>query len=154
MAEAIMASLVVGFLVVAALNAAGSSGLAQYRASERVTARFLADGLMAEIVALSYEDPRGTILWGREVGETAISKANYNDVDDYDDWQESPPQDRSGSALAELTGWKRTVDVDWVNPTNVGDVSLIETGAKRIRVTVLHNNNVVARRTAIRTKAP
>ncbi|MGE5607765.1 MAG: type IV pilus modification PilV family protein [Bacillota bacterium] len=154
MAEAVMASAIIAFLVVAALNAAGASGLAQYHTGERATARFLADGLMAEILSLAYEEPDGCMSMGLDADELSTNKINYDDVDDYKNWTESPPQDRSGTALNELAGWTRTVNVVWINPNNANDVLSSETGAKRIQVTVKHNGIVVATRVAIRTKAP
>jgi hypothetical protein len=154
MAEAVMASVIIAFLVVAALNAAGASGLAQYHSGERATGRFLADGLIADVVSLAYEEPGGCLALGPDAAESSTNKTSYNDVDDYNKWEESPPQDRSGNGLTELAGWKREVEVVWINPNNLNDVVGSETGAKRITVKVKHNNVMVATRVAIRTKAP
>jgi hypothetical protein len=93
-------------------------------------------------------------VFGIESGETASSKANYDDVDDFNGWTESPPQDRDGNVMPEFTGWQRSVSVVWVSPTNLSTVSATETGVKRITVTVSKNSVTLATRVAIKVKAP
>lgn len=152
--EAMLASLIVAVLLVAVLQTVGATGLARYKAGERATARFLADALVADITSLAYRDPGSSPVFGLEAGETAASKVNYNDVDDYNGWSESPPLDRCGNVLPGLDGWRRSVAVAWVNANDVTQTSATETGAKRITVTVAHNGVAVATRVAIRTNAP
>jgi len=93
-------------------------------------------------------------LFGREVNELLSSKANYDDVDDFNGWSESPPQDRDGTVMSGLSGWQRSVVVDWVVAADPTQVSLSETGAKRVTVTVKHKGITIATRVAIRTNAP
>jgi MSHA pilin protein MshD len=152
--EATMAMLLVSILLVAAMRATASSGLIQSKSSRGSTARLLADGMIAEVTALSYEDPDSTPVFGREGGESTMSKATWDDVDDYDGWTESPPQLRDGTPITELAGWERSVTVQRVNASTPGALSVSETGAKLITVTVSYNRLPVATRTAIRTKAP
>jgi hypothetical protein len=154
MVEATMAMLLVSLLLVAAMRAAAASGLAQYKTAERSTARHLADGLISEITALSYEDPDSTPVFGIESGESSTSKAAWDDVDDFNGWVESTPQARNGVAMADLNGWQRSAIVHWVSALNPEQPAAGETGAKRITVSVQHNKIVVATRVAIRTKAP
>jgi hypothetical protein len=150
--EATMSTLIVSILIVCAVRVAGANGVAQYKTAERGTARFLADGLLNDISCLPYEDPNVTPLFGLESGETSASKANYDDIDDFDGWSESPPQYRDGSQIPNETSWRRTVKVERVSPSDLS-VQSTETGAKRITVTVLHNNVTVISRAVIRTRA-
>jgi Tfp pilus assembly protein PilV len=150
--EAMMSMVIVAVLLVAALRATGASALAQYKTAERATGRALASGLVNEIVVLRYEDPNGSPVFGREAGESSSSKASWNDVDDFDGWTESPPQYRDGTVMPNLAGWQRTVTVTRINPLNVSQTSVSETGAKQNSVTVKHNGLPVATRVAIRTK--
>lgn len=152
--ETVVATALVGVLMVAALRTVGVSIFTQYKAAERTAGQMLADGLMAEILAKSYADPDSSPQFGPEAGESSTSKANYDDVDDYQGWNESPPQYADGNPMPDLTGWKRSVAVCWVDPSDVSKDKSSDTGAKRITVTVQHNNVTVASRIAIRTAAP
>jgi hypothetical protein len=152
--EATIAMVLVSILLVAAMRATAGSGLVQYKTAEQSTGRLLADGLLADIIALSYEDPDSTPSFGPEGGESSMSKGAWDDVDDFDGWTESPPQSRDGTVVTEFSGWQREVSVQRVSPTTPTVLAVSETGAKRITVTVKHNRLVVATRSAIRTKAP
>jgi type II secretory pathway pseudopilin PulG len=152
--ETVVSTVLVGVLLIAALRTVGVSVFTQYQAFERAAGQMLANGLTAEILAKSYKDPGPSPQFGRESGELSTSKANYNDVDDYQDWSESPPQFADGSAMPDLTGWQRSVAVDWVDPLDLSQTNSWDTGAKRITVTVQHNGVVIAARIAVRTEAP
>jgi type II secretory pathway pseudopilin PulG len=152
--EAVMSCLVVSLLLVAALRAASAASLYQYKTADRARARFLAGQLMTDIMSLSYEDPLVTPLFGLEAGELSTSKGTFDDVDDFNGWTESPPQDRDGNAASELTGWQRSVAVAWVSSANLSTVSATETGVKRVTVTVKKGNQTLATRVAIKVKAP
>lgn len=152
--ESVMSMLIVSILLVAAVRATGASGLVQYKTAEKTAARLLADGLMSDITALPYEDPIVTPLFGVEAGETSTSKANYDDIDDFNGWTESPPQDKDGNTIPNFSTWSRSVVVERVNSATPSTVAGAETGAKRITVTVKHNNVVVLTRVAVRAKTP
>lgn len=152
--EAIMSMLVVSVLLVAAMRATTASALMQYKNSERALAGILADSLINDVLALSYADPTPPAGFGPEAGESTSSKAGWDDVDDFDGWSESPPQDRNGATMPGLKGWKRTVSVQRVLAGDPSQPAGSETGVKRITVTVLRNNLPVATRTALRTAAP
>ena len=151
--EVAVSAVVVGVLIVAAMRAVGGSVLAQRRTAERATARLLADGLLTDILAKDYREAGSTGI-GLEAGESPTSKVNYDDVDDFNNWTESPPQFTDGSAMPDLANWSRSVRVAFVDPTNLSQTSSSDTGAKQITVTVTHNGVVVATRVAIRTDAP
>ncbi len=152
--EAVTACLVVSVLMVSAMRAAGAAGMFQYKTADRARARFLAGQLLTDVLATSYEEPVDAVVFGTESGETSSSKTNYDDVDDFNGWSESPPQDRDGAAMSDLSGWTRSVSVVWVSSTSPTTVSGSETGVKRITVTVSKGTQSLATRTAIKVKAP
>jgi Tfp pilus assembly protein PilV len=153
--EAVMSTLVVSLVLVAAMRVAAMSSVMQYKAAERVSGRNLADGLLNDIGILAYQEPSGTPNFGIETGESATSKTNYDDVDDFNGWTESPPQERNGTVMSQFNNtWRRSVVVTWINPTNLSQTSNTETGIKQITVNVYHNGLLVATRSALRSIAP
>ncbi len=151
--EVVVSTILVGTLLVAAMRCAGSSILTQTLTAERAKAAWLADALAMEIHRQSYLEPgQSTSAITREAGESANSRSNYDDVDDYHGWTASPPQHQDGSVIADLSGWQRSVTVAWVTPGDLQVTSGTETGVKRITVTVSRNGTVLASRTFIRSK--
>jgi hypothetical protein len=149
--ETAICVLVVGLLLVASMRVATGANLAQAQAAERAMGQYLAAGLINEITTLAYADPGAAPLFGREAAEAAGAKAAFNDVDDFNGWTESPPQDHDGATMPGLVGWSRSVTVERVAIPDVTHVSSSETGAKRITVTVTRNNRLIATCVAIRT---
>ncbi len=149
--EAVIASLLVGLLFVTAMNVVAASRTSQAVTLDRVIGQELATDLLNEILRRAYIEPFDTPRFGRETGESADLRANYNDVDDYHGWSATPPQQANGTAITEYEGWRRSVQVAWVDPA-APDVAVGEDrGAKRITVTVERHGRVVARAAAIRT---
>lgn len=148
--------MIVGVMLAAVMQTVGQANLMQFRISERTRAAQLARLLMAEIVSQSYAEGgvSSTITLGAESGET---RATYDDVDDYNGLVESPPLNHDGSAIS-LSGastWRRTVAVEWLNPTTLASASpQADTGVKRITVTVYHRGFACATLSSIRTNAP
>jgi hypothetical protein len=156
--ECAMSTFLVGMVLVTATSTSGTSVRMQTKASERAKAVYLAHALVGEMLGLSYMQPGQTSsAIGREAGESATSRANYNDVDDYNGWADSPPQNKDGTVMSNLAGWRRQVVVEWVGPstlTQPSPGSSSETGLKRMTVTVLHNGTTILTRIAVKANAP
>jgi MSHA pilin protein MshD len=131
----------------------GYVGGMQKMSSTTIGAQLAAD-LMSEVLAQPFEDPdlsEGS--FGSEIGES--TRATFDDVDDYDNWSESPTQNRDGTPLGgtQYNGFSRTVNVANVSSsTPTSTVAGGSSAVKRIRVTVLHNGSQVARLVAFRTR--
>jgi MSHA pilin protein MshD len=155
LAEAVVSMLIVSVMLVAALNTVGASRMTQKKTAERSRGFLLAENLMSEVLQQAYEDPDlapGSIgLEGAEVGDG--SRELWDDVDDYDGWSASPPQQKDGSEFGELKEWTRSVEVRWVDPTASLNVSGTDTGVKRVVVTVTDGDAVVFSLVAVRTDA-
>lgn len=151
--EVVVATLIVGVMMVAAMNTFGAFIRGEHRLALQSRGWLLAQDLASEILACQYEEPNGTPSFGRETGEASNSRAAYDDIDDYDNWQCSPPKNRDGSTIADHTGWTRTANVDWVALANPDLAVAAEQGLKRIVIEVTFQNEVVARLTALRAKA-
>ncbi|MCC6661168.1 MAG: type II secretion system protein [Phycisphaerales bacterium] len=152
--EAALSTIVIGVMLVAALNTVGASRASQARNADRSRAVELAGSLMAEITAQAYEDgllPTGN--FGLPLAKVTGDRSRFNDVDDYDAWTETPPRTKSGGVIPGFDAWTRSVRVRWVNPANPDVTSLVDTGAKRITVTVARNGVPLTTLDAVRTSA-
>jgi len=145
---------IVGVMLVAALEAVGASQRTQQKVGERRQGMLLAQELMSEILQQHYEDPDlppGSFgLGSDEVGDG--SRQLWEDVDDYDGWSASPPQLKDGTVLSEFTGWGRSVEVHWAQPGNLTVSQAGDTGVKQITVTVTRGDALVATLVAVRTR--
>lgn len=150
--EVVVSAMLVGVLLVAAMRTVGASIFAQNRVGEQSIGQWLADGLLSEVVARAYKEDAALSELGPDSGE--VSKADFDDVDDFCNWSESPPQLAGGTPMPDLDGWTRTVGVAWADPANWGQTAVSDTGIKRITVRVTHRGRLVCTRMALRTDAP
>jgi len=151
MVEAALSVVLVGGLVVVALDTVGASTVAQNTLAERGRGQLLASALMSEILQQSYADPNQSPLFGLETLEIASTRIGFDDVDDYDGWSALPPQNKDGTVIPGLTQWRHSVEVVCIDPANLSVTRLTETGVKRITVTVTHDDAVMATLVATRT---
>ncbi len=154
LAETIVSVALVGGLLVVALDTVGASRVAHGKMSERSLGQLLAQDLMAEILRQEYEEPVDTPAFGREGSESGGSRADYDDVDDYHNWDSSPPEYKNGTEIPGRTDWRRNVTVEYVDSNDPSTVVGGDLGVKRITVTVKHKNVVVSSMLAIRTDVP
>jgi MSHA pilin protein MshD len=151
--EVVASTLIVGVMTVAALDGLGSTTRSSELAGNRGIALGLADELMAEILANPYRDPNGTAVFGLEPGEAA-PRENFDDVDDYNSWNEKPPKDADGTVKPDRANYRRRVTVERVVPANPTQATAgTDQGVKRIHVTVEYNDIVLADEYAVVTDA-
>jgi type II secretory pathway pseudopilin PulG len=149
--EAVISTIIVAVMLVAALSTVGASRLIQHETSLVDRGRLLAESLVSEILQQSYQDPNKPIVFGPESDESTTTRADFDDVDDYHGWSSSPPTAKDGQPLTNSTGWTRTAKMAWINPSDPGEVESTETSAKCITVTASYNNVPQATLVAIRT---
>ncbi len=149
--EAVISTVIVSVMLVAALNTVGTSRLIQQKVSLSSRGRLLAESLLAEIVQQAYEDPTETIVFGPESGEATNNRSDFDDVDDYHNWSQSPPKNKDGSAVPQSEGWTRTVTVVWVDAADPAATETSESSAKRITVTASRANITYATLVVVRT---
>ena len=153
--EVVISTLIVGVVLVVALNALGQATLGRLLNAHRGRALQLADDLMSEILETDYEDPaEATVGIGPEASEVSASnRSAFDDVDDYHGWNVSPPQDKLGVAIPDLTDWERSVDVAYVNPVDLTSTLGSDGGIKRVIVTVRFKGQLLATLTSVATRA-
>lgn len=152
MIEVVVASAIVGVMVVAALNTVGATARTRAQAADMARASLLANELLAEITAQAFVDPQlDTGLLTVDAGEsTLLNRTSLDDVDDYNGYSERPPKRRDGTDVAGGSGYQRIVTVTFANAD--GTVSVLPTGLKLITVTVSRNGTPRAIVSALRSK--
>lgn len=132
--EVVVSTLLVSLLMIAALRTVSAVTLSHRLAGDIDHGPRLAHTMIAEITQRGYKQ-EGTSTIGRD-GENQFFRNTWDDVDDYDGTNNSPPKIESGGVMNDLSGWRRQVSVDWVTPANPSITSGSDTGLKRITVTV------------------
>jgi len=151
--EVAISIVIVGGVLTASLTTVAHSKMGLLNMGHGARGILLAQQLMTEILQTEYEEPDDTPGWGRESSESGGDRAERDDVDDYDGWSSSPPEYKDGTEIPNLDGWERQVTVRWVQPSDLTQTAISDTGIKRITVTVTHDGVPVADLTAIRTGA-
>ncbi len=146
--EAVMSTLIVGVMLVAALSSVSSSARAGLGQRDRCRAPNLARQLLAEILQTAYAEPDDTPAFGPEGPESADARTVWDDVDDYHGWSACPPVHPDGSPVATADGWTREVTVEYVRPDDPATPAGSDAGLKRITVTVTAPTGA---RTSLRT---
>jgi hypothetical protein len=162
MVEAVFCVVLVGGLVVVSLDTLGASKIAQRTLGDRTRGSLLASALMSEILNQSYVDPNQSPIWGLELGENSLQRSTFDDVDDYDGWSASPPQNRDGTTIPGLTGWRQSVNITPVDPETLSPTGFTDTGVRRVTVTITHTQrdrggsveSVVATLVGVKTGTP
>ena len=136
MVEAIIAAGIVGVMLVASLNLLAGAAKSRTASNDRRTALMLAHQLMGEIQQQPYKDESiAALLFGPELGETGATRSGFDDVDDYNTFQEKPPALKDGTVLPRYASWRRAVTVRWVSPGTLV-TSLTDTGLVLVEVRV------------------
>lgn len=134
--EVVVSTMLVGLVLVGSMNGIGGVVRMQEAAQQDSDGLALAQQLMAEVLQQHYLDPNSTPAFGLEGAEVASQRSTFDDVDDYHNWNKTPPVARDGTALKGYDGWTRSIVVEWVKLTDPNGVSGADLGLKRITVKV------------------
>lgn len=148
--EVVISTMIVGLMLVSAMNCVGQVIRGRLQTADVARAKALAQQLMTEVLRDAYKDAVAPVF-GPETGEITGNRSAFDDVDDYNDWTASPPKDRAGTSIPNLSGWQRSVTVEFVVPTAPATVSGTDQGVKRITVTVSRGGSALAKEVSLRT---
>lgn len=126
--EAVISVLVMGLILVPAVQMISVAAKARSVKVTQQQSLQLARELLTEITEAHYSLPAGMT--------DGSTRQTWILIDDYNGLTENPPLSQAGAALAGYTGWQRTATVQFVLATLPGTTSLLDTGLKRITVTV------------------
>ena len=165
LAETFVSILLVGVSLAASMQTVGAVLRQRSSTNDDTVAALLAQQLLSEVLSQSYEEPDDAVSFGPE-GEEA-SREDFDDIDDYNAWTETPPTDVKGQDLDNLSGWSREVRVEQVaasdalvSDVRVGNTAVgigvrtpnaTDSGVKRITVTVKRNGTAVGSLVGLRT---
>lgn len=151
--EVVVATLIVGVMMVAALESLGALARGRSYIAERSRGWTLAQDMMAEVLDRHYEEPDDTPSFGTEGAEASGNRSDYDDTDDYHGWVASPPQSKDGTVMSNLTGWERRVTVERVKADSLHAVTSSDQGVRRITVEVRRDGATIVTLVTFRTKA-
>lgn len=132
MVETVVSLMVVGVLLAAALNTVGATMAVRQQAEDMELAAWLAQDLMAEILAAEYGDENVSAT-GEEMDDG--DREDFEEVNDFQGLVESPPVMRDGTAIPWAAGLTRSVMIVDAHPQASGIEGLAKK-MKCIRVTV------------------
>jgi MSHA pilin protein MshD len=168
--ETSVATLLVGAVLVTSMQTVAAVSKHRGGSSQSTTASLLADELLSEILEKEYKEPTQTPTFGPESGET--NKTLYDDVDDYNGLNESPPKYNDNTSMTSLAGWTRDVTVTQVAATDpifsttirVGTTAVgvglasrgsnTDTGVRKVVVNVRKNGTILATVSGLRCDMP
>lgn len=150
--EVTVATVIVGFVLVAALNTLARTRQGEAVMSDRGRAALLAEAMLSEIVRLPYDDPDGaTLILGPEPGESGATRVGFDDVDDYNGWAAAPSL-LNGTAISGYAGWTVEVAVRRVGESSFDATLLLDQGIKRVTVTIKRDSASILRADALVTR--
>jgi len=118
--EAVISVLIVGVMLVAALSTLAGAAKARVVQETPSNCQALARQLLSEVMQAAYEDPETPGGFGPEMDEDTTTRADFDDVDDYDGWVSSQPEAKDGTPLSGCPKCVRFVEVDMANPYELG----------------------------------
>ncbi len=137
--EVVLTILIVGVGLVASVRALPVLLKVSTASQEQMVAQRLATDLLAEIAMLPYEDPDGSIKFGPEDNEAPnpTTRADFDDIDDYDGWTASPPQKKDGQTEPDCASYTRSVIVQSTDHDDFNNIDGDDASKpKRITITV------------------
>lgn len=151
--EAAISAIILGGAIATALNTFGTYTYGARVETETRISEDLAADLLAEILTKEFEDPAlAEGSFGRSGDE--VTRRDFDDVDDYHGWSESPPADPDGNALSSTySKYRRTVRVWNVQLADMETTAANgTTPAKTIEVRVIIGNATRATARGHRTR--
>ncbi len=149
--EVVVSTIIVSVLLVSSFSAIAGSRRSQTMESNKVRGLAIAESLLAEIMQLPMREPSCDCGFGAESGETGTNRLNFDDVDDYNTLNDSPPKSRNGTASTGYSDLSRSVSISMVTAADWNVTSATYAGVYRITVRVLRGTTEVCRVVGYRT---
>jgi len=145
-AEVMLATVIMSVLLVAAVRLFGNLGRSALHTTDAAAAGRLAVEMIDEIRRQAYADPETADEFGAGADETGSGRADFDDIDDYNNWSACPPEDRSGQPQSRYSSLTRSVTVrlvqadDFTQPSGTSDQ-----GFKAVTITISSPDRIIER---------
>lgn len=160
--ETVICAAIIAGLGVALLTSIGHATRGALVARERDTASSIASAMLADLFSTPHADDSASPLVPDTVtvlGVTVLGvvrpvppREDLARLNDYNGRLESPPQDRAGNGLADLSDWAVRVDIQHVSPATLGP-AVSYTGLARVTINVAKGDRIMATRLIYRSSA-
>jgi type II secretory pathway pseudopilin PulG len=111
--ETVICTIIVVTMFAAGMAAAGAAARDRQTQRDIRKGTQLARSLMSEIVQQLYADPATNTI-AQTPGISTTDRSNWKHIDDYTGFSESPPRDRTGTAIGGASGWTWRASVDYM----------------------------------------
>lgn len=150
--EVLVATMLVGIAVAALMFSTASYTQANGYGIDISTAEFLIQEIKEMSFSLSVVDPQnGDATFGPEADETTT--AGYDDLDDFDGAELSPPIDMTGTELADFSSFTQKITVENVSHADLNTVVADHASSiVKITVTVTKNGKEISSSSWIRAR--
>jgi len=140
--EVLLSSIILAVIIVSAMKLFANLGRSRQSVVGQDAANYLALQMIEEIKQQRYNDLNEPLSFGIESGEDAgPGRSLFDDVDDYEGWSASPPQDRNGNDLNQYEDYTRSVAVDCVTANDFTVIAVVgDEGFKRVKITISRQN--------------
>ncbi len=139
--EVLLSSIILAVLVVSAMKLFANLGRSRQSVVQNDAANYLALQMIEEIKQQNYNDRNEPTNFGVESGEdTGPGRCLFDDVDDYQGWSASPPQDQNGNELDPYSDYTRTVEVNYVAADDFTQKKGSDEGFKEVKITISREN--------------
>lgn len=151
--EVTLSLVILSTAIAASLRGLGAYAQARRTWQEKAIAIELAAHLMAEINQLPFGEPSGATTIGVDAGENASNPTHFDDIDDYNGCNFSPPKDRLNKDKTDFAGYRQKVTVEYDNTIPAGPAGAWTANTfKKITVRILKGDRVLSTLVAVRSK--
>ncbi len=155
LAETVVATLLIAMVMVSTLQIVGPIARSTTVHADRLIAADLASEMIEEIATKPFVDPNTASIddIGFDKDDVFTKRSEYDDIDDYNAWNSSPPMLSNGLTNYKLGSWTRSVKVSHVLLSDATTESVTSTGLKRVTVTVSKNGTVLCTLQSLHSQA-
>jgi len=141
--EVVVSITILAILTVAAMELFGNLGRSKSAILSQDEGNYLAIEMIREIMQKYYQDPNNSDEFGIGADEIKPNRRQMDDVDDYHNWSQSPPQDRRGTSLTQYAHLTRSVQVRYVEADDFSETAENDEGFKEVTITIKNQGNPI-----------